>query len=141
MVTFQLLTSLREPDAQQQISKSRVRVQAVKLRVHFEVCDIAIALSICLFQPGEGLIFLAQARVDGGDVIRRDSRNFSEISRESSACTARMSDSLRLYCSPQMWLLSRASTNSVMIERPSPRGTTRPGDHQYLRLDSSLGCA
>jgi Domain of unknown function (DUF4214) len=37
-----------------------------------------------------------------------------------------MSESLRLYCSPQMRLLFRASTSSALIERLSPRCVTLP---------------
>lgn len=48
------------------------------------------------------------------------SRNLSEISCAISVCTAMMSASLRLYCWPHRRLLSRTSTNSVLIERLSP---------------------
>ena len=44
-----------------------------------------------------------------------------EISREISCCTASASASLRLYCSPQICLLSRTSINSAPTIRLSPR--------------------
>src|SRR5262249_13998624 len=56
----------------------------------------------------------------------RCGRSVSAISREISACTMSKSDVLRLYSSPHTCVASRASINSALMSRFSPRCKTRP---------------
>ena len=52
--------------------------------------------------------------------------SFSEISLAISSCTTNTSASLRLYCCPQISLLSCALISSTLIETASPRCVILP---------------
>ncbi len=59
---------LLQAEAPQQVSKSRVRVQPVKFRIHFEIDEIAVALGEGLFERGKCLVFVPKTFEDSRDV-------------------------------------------------------------------------
>src|SRR5258706_6165125 len=66
-------------DAPQQVREPRVGAQAVESLLHFEVNQPVGAFVISLLQPGERPILLAQAGIDGGDLVGRDIPPLSEL--------------------------------------------------------------
>src|SRR5262249_22827239 len=68
----QLFRSLRQADPPDEFAKPRVRMQALQVWFHLDMYDIAIAFRVGLFKRSERLLFVAQAFVDYGNVVRRD---------------------------------------------------------------------
>src|SRR5215475_11686365 len=65
-------SSPRQPHASQQVIEPRVCAEGVNPRIHFELVQSAGMLSVCLLQPVEGLILLAESGMDESDVNGRD---------------------------------------------------------------------
>src|SRR5712692_222696 len=76
---------LREPQAAYQALESWVCARAIENGIHFEGSNPAVVLLVGPLQPLEGLIFLAQARVDLGYPIGYDSPSFGQLCQAAQA--------------------------------------------------------
>ena len=66
----------RKAHAPKQVLESRGRANCIKSWLYVEENDAVSAFLVGFFQPGEGLIVLAQACIDEGQVVSRDGSMF-----------------------------------------------------------------
>src|SRR5437899_5668331 len=56
--------SLRQSHAAHEVGKARIGAKVVELRINFKPGQLLSAVLIALFEPFQGLIFLAESRID-----------------------------------------------------------------------------